>query len=159
MRTKRLFGLIMLVVLGLGRMSVADPLYTWVQVVERGMPDFNDQAVAGKGYIATIPLHLSFPSGVHVVFVFVKHQGHTYAVYHHGQTKDVVGIGRLDWDPAWPQGMHFYEFYVDTGLLEGHALTGRFLYMGDSDRIFEGMCRIAQLSNEARPHADCPGPV
>ncbi|MFQ5881528.1 MAG: hypothetical protein ACE5I9_03495 [Candidatus Methylomirabilales bacterium] len=156
MSKNRLLGLVPLIVLWLGGISLADPLYTWGQVVERGMPDFNDGVVAREAFMATAPLYLSFPSGVHVVFVFVKHEGHMYAVYHHRETMDVVGIARLDWDLSFPQGMHFYEFYVDTGMLKGHAPTGRFLYIARSDRIFATVCRIADMSNEARPHADCP---
>lgn len=67
-------------VLGLAGISAATPLYTWVQVVERGMPDFNDGDVAQQASITTTPLHLSFPSGVDVMFVFVSYRGQVYAV-------------------------------------------------------------------------------
>lgn len=149
-------GLVALVVLGFGGTSLAQSSYSWVQVVERGIPDFNNGDVAEEASLATAPLRLSFPSGVQVLFVFVRHQGHTYAVYHERDGGEVAGIGRLEMDPAWPQGIHFYEFYLDSGLLEGHALTGRFLYFAESDTIFAGLCRIADLSHEARPHAQCP---
>ncbi len=141
---------------GLGGAGPASSLYKWAQVVERGMPDFNDGAVAQLASMESEPLHLSFPSGVDVVFVFVRYKGQAYAVYHERATKGVVGIATLDVDPAWSQGLHFYEFYVDSGLLEGDALSGQFLYLAGSDRVFAGMCRIADLANEARPHADCP---
>ncbi len=43
MRT-RLLGLVGILVLSLGGISLAEDPYTWTQVVERGMPNFNDQA-------------------------------------------------------------------------------------------------------------------
>lgn len=156
MRKRAILGLVAFVVLGFGGISLAKSSYSWVQVVERGIPNFNNGEVAQEALLATTPLRLSFPSGVHVLFVFVRHEGHTYAVYHDQETSGVAGIARLDWDPAYPQELHFYEFYVDTGLLKGHALTGRFLYFARSDRIFAGLCQIADLSHEARPHAQCP---
>lgn len=156
MRRKGLLGWVALVLLGLGGSGLAEQPYTWVQVVERGMPDFNNQAVAQEAFIGMTPIRLSFPSGVHVVFAFVHHEGETYAVYHERETVDVVGIARLDWDISSPQGLHFYEFYVDSGLLKGQTLTGRFLYITGSSRIFARVCRIADLSNEARAHTDCP---
>lgn len=156
MSKRRLLGMVAIVLLGLGGTSVAEPPYTWIQVVERGMPDFNDPLVAQEASMATTPLRLSFPSGVHVVFVFVNHEGQTYGIYHDQQTKGVVGITRLDWDPFWPQGLRFYEFYVDTGLLQGQGFTRQFLYMAGSDRVFAGVCLIADMSKEARAHADCP---
>ena len=90
-----------------------------------------------------------------MVFAFAKHEGQTYAVYHERKTSDVVGIARLEWDYSWPQGLRFYEFYVDSGLLRGDALTGEFLHITGSNHIFAGLCRMADLSKEARPHADC----
>ncbi len=156
MKRTRLLGLVGILVLSLGGISLAKDPYTWAQVVERGMPNFNDQAVAQEAVLATHPLNLSFPSGVHIVFVFVKHEGQTYGIYHDRETRDVVGIARLDMDPAWPQGLHFYEFFVDTGLLKGRPLTGQFLYFAGNNRIFAGLCRIAHLSKEARAHGDCP---
>ena len=119
------------------------------------MPDFNNREVAQEAFIENTPLSLSFPSGIDVVFAFVKHEGQAYAVYHERKTSDVVGIARLEWDYSWPQGLRFYEFYVDSGLLRGDALTGEFLHIMGSNRIFAGLCRIADLSKEARPHADC----
>lgn len=156
MRKTRLLPMAALIVLGLGGISLAEAPYTWVQVVERGMPNFNDQAVAEEALMATAPLDLSFPSGVHVVFLFVKHKGQTYGVYHDRKTSDVVGIARLDWNISLPQGLHFYEFYVDTGLLRGDGLTRQFLYVEGSHRIFAALCQIAAMANEARPHSDCP---
>ena len=156
MSKKALLGLVILTMLGLGGTGLAEQPYTWVQVVERGMPDFNNREVAQEAFMEDTPLSLSFPSGIDVMFSFVKHEGQTYAVYHERKTSDVVGIARLDSDSFWPQGLHFYEFYVDSGLLKGDALTGEFLHITGSNRIFAGLCRIADLSNEARPHVDCP---
>ncbi|MFQ5848040.1 MAG: hypothetical protein ACE5IQ_10295 [Candidatus Methylomirabilales bacterium] len=157
MRKSWLVGLFTMIVLGASGVGLAGEAYTWGQVVERGMPDFNNQTVAQNALLATVPLHLSFSSGVHVVFVFVNHAGQTYGVYLDYDTDDVVGITRLDRDPSWPQGLHFYELYVDTGLLKGRALTGRFLHIAGNNPVFAGVCQIADLSNEARRHAACPG--
>ncbi|MEE9154231.1 MAG: hypothetical protein V3U42_09095 [candidate division NC10 bacterium] len=157
MQKRRVLGLVGVVLLWLGGIGLAEDPYTWAQVVERGMPNFNDQAVAQEAVLATHPLTLSFPSGVHIVFVFVNHAGETYGIYHDRETRDVVGIARVDLDPAWPQGLHFYEFFVDTGLLKGRPFTGQFLYLAGNNRIFAGLCRIAHLSKEARAHGDCPG--
>ena len=156
MSKKAVLGLVVLAMLGLGGTGLAEQAYTWVQVVERGMPDFNNRDVAQESFMVTTPIRLSFPSGVNVGFVFVNCEEQTYAVYHERETTDVIGIARLDWDFGWPQGMHFYEFYVDSGLLRGDALTGEFLHITGSTRIFAGLCRIADLSNEARSHAHCP---
>ncbi|MFQ5989276.1 MAG: hypothetical protein ACE5K9_05110 [Candidatus Methylomirabilales bacterium] len=156
MRKISVLGVVGLIVLGLVGMGIAGPIYTWDQVVERGMPDFNNAFVAKQASMETSPLDLSFPSGVDVVFLFVSHHGQMYAVYHDRKTQDVVGIASLDLDPSGPQGFHLYEFYIDTGLLEGRTLTGKFQYFLGNDPIFAGMCRIADLSNEARPHAECP---
>lgn len=156
MSKKALLGLAVLALLGSGGTGRAEQAYTWVQVVEHGMPDFNNREVAQEAFLENTPLSLSFPSGIDVVFAFVKHEGQAYAVYHERKTSDVVGIARLEWDYPWPQGLHFYEFYVDSGLLRGDALTGEFLHITGSNRIFAGLCRIADLSKEARLHADCP---
>ncbi len=156
MSKKALLGLVILTMLGLGGICLAEQPYTWVQVVERGMPNFNNREVAQEVFIVATPISLSFLSGIDVVFVFVGHEGRTYAVYHERKTDAVVGIARLDWDFTRPQGLHFYEFYVDSGLLRGDALTGEFQYFTGSSRIFAGLCRIADLSKEARPHVDCP---
>lgn len=155
MTKNRLLGAVALTVLGLVGTSLAEPLYSWVQVVERGMPDFNDKVVA-QAALASNPLHLSFPSGVDVAFVFVRYQEQTYAVYHDGDTLDVVGIARVTWDPSRPQGLRYSEFYVDTGLLKGIGFTGQFLYMAENNRIFAVVCRIADLSKEVHPHRHCP---
>jgi hypothetical protein len=149
-------GVVGLIVLGLAGTGVAEPFYTWNQVVERGMPDLNAPTVAKQAFTTTSPFLLSFSSGLDVVFMFVNHQGQTYAVYHDRKTQDVVGIASLDFDSSRPQGIRLYEFYVDTGLLEGRPLTGKFQYLLGNDRIFAGMCRIADLANEGRPHAECP---
>jgi len=156
MSKKALLGLAVLALLGSGGTGRAEQAYTWVQVVEHGMPDFNNREVAQEAFIENTPLSLSFPSGIDMVFAFVKHEGQTYAVYHERKTSDVVGISRLEWDYSWPQGLRFYEFYLDSGLLRGDALTGEFLHITGSNRIFAGLCRIADLSKEARPHANCP---
>ncbi len=156
MSKKALLGLVILTMLGLGGTGLAEQPYTWVQVVERGMPDFNNREVAQEAFIQTTPIGLSFPSGVNVGFVFVSCEEQTYAVYHERKTDAVVGIARLDWDFTRPQGLHFYEFYVDSGLLRGHALTGEFLHITGNNSIFAGLCRIADLSNEAPAHAHCP---
>jgi hypothetical protein len=73
MRKSRLLALVAVTVLGLGGSSLAEPLYTWEQVVERGMPDFNDPLLLQEAS-ATDPLHLSFPSGVRVSFLAVVHE-------------------------------------------------------------------------------------
>ncbi len=156
MRKHRFLWLVPVIVIGLPGVSLAEPPYTWVQVVERGMPNFNDYDVAQEAFMTSAPLHLSFLSGVHVVFVFVTHKGQTYGVYHHRDTSDVIGIARLDWDMSLPQGLRFYEFYVDEGLLNGDGLTGQFVYLEGTHRIFAALCQIADLANEARAHADCP---
>jgi len=156
MSKKAVLGLVVLALVGSEGAGRAEQAYTWVQVVERGMPDLNNGEVAQEAFMQTTPIGLSFPSGVNVGFVFVSCEEQTYAVYHERETTDVVGIARLDWDFGWPQGLRFYEFYVDSGLLRGDALTGEFLHITGSNRIFAGLCRIADLSNEALPHADCP---
>jgi hypothetical protein len=107
MRKIARLGVVGLIVLGLARTGLAEPFYTWEQVVDR-------------------------------------------------KTQDVVSIASLEFEPSWPRGIHLYEFHVDTGLLEGRSLTGKFQYFLGSDRIFAGMCRIADLANDARPHAKCP---
>jgi hypothetical protein len=48
--------------------------------------------------MTTVPLLVSFPSGVHVVFVFVRHEGQAYAVYLDRENDEMIGIARLDWD-------------------------------------------------------------
>ncbi len=156
MSKKALLGLVVLALLGSGGTGRAEQAYTWVQVVEHGMPDFNNREVAQEAFMENTPISLSFPSGIDAVFAFVKHEGQAYAVYHERNTSDVVGIARLEWDYSWRQGLRFYEFYVDSGLLRGDALTGEFLHITGSNRIFAGLCRIADLSKEARQHADCP---
>lgn len=155
MKRGRLLGFAALTVLGVARIGLAESLYTWAQVVQRGMPDFNDTFVT-RVSVATAPLHLSFRSGMTVAFVFVKYGEQNYAVYHDRETADVVGIARVDWDPARPQGLRYFEFYVDTGLLKGIPLSGQFRYVAEEHRIFAAVCRIAALSREARRHRDCP---
>ncbi|MFQ5839215.1 MAG: hypothetical protein ACE5HK_00670 [Candidatus Methylomirabilales bacterium] len=140
----------------LGGISAAEPPFTWRNVVGRGMPDFNNPGVSHQASLATFPVNLSFPSGVQVVFVFVNHRGQMYGVYHDRRTGDVVGILRAERDPASTQGLHLFELYVDTGLLEGHALTKEFVYLEGSYRVFTAVCRIADLSREARAHTECP---
>ncbi len=66
MQRRRVLGLVGVVLLWLGGISLAEDPYTWAQVVERGMPNFNDQAVAQEAVLATHPLSLSFPSGAAV---------------------------------------------------------------------------------------------
>ncbi|MFQ5990015.1 MAG: hypothetical protein ACE5K9_08885 [Candidatus Methylomirabilales bacterium] len=155
--TKRQFLLLVpFIALGIGTISRADSPYTWVQVVERGIPNFNDYAVAQEAFMETSPIDLSFSSGVQIVFVFVNHQGQTYGVYHNRENNDVVGIARLDRHTSSPQGLVFYEFYVDDGLLKGNRLTGHFVYIHGTRRIFAAVCRIADMANEARAHTDCP---
>jgi len=155
MRTCRVLGFVTLTLLGLGGTSLAGPLYSWVQVVERGMPDFNNEVVAQEA-LATDPLHLSFPSGVCVTFAFVRYEDQAYGVYYDRKTLDVVGIARVAWDPGRPQGLRYDEFFVDTGLLNGVEFTGQFMYMAENDRVFAALCRIADMSKEARPHRLCP---
>lgn len=155
MKRVRLLGFTTFTVLAVARISFAGSLYTWTQVVQRGMPDFNDTFVT-RVSVATEPLHLSFRSGMHVAFVFVKYGEQNYAAYHDRETADVVGIARVDWDPARPQGLRYFEFYVDTGLLKGLPLSGQFLHVTEEHRIFAAVCRIAALSREARRHRDCP---
>ena len=156
MRKIARLGVVGLIVLGLARTGLAEPFYTWDQVVERGMPDLNAPIVAKQAAMETSPFLLEFPSGLDVVFLFVSHHGQMYAVYHDRKTQDVVGIASLEFEPSWPQGIRLYEFYVDTGLLEGLPLTGKFQYLLGNDRIFAGMCRIADLANDARPLPECP---
>ena len=107
MSKKALLGLAALALLGSGGTGRAEQAYTWVQVVEHGMPDFNNREVAQEAFIENTPLSLSFPSGIDVVFAFVKHEGQAYAVYHERKTSDVVGIARLEWDYSWPQGLRW----------------------------------------------------
>lgn len=155
MRRVRLFGFVALTVLGIARTSPTESLYTWAQVVTRGIPDFTNQVVARQA-LASAPVHLSFPSGEHAVFVFVRYEEETYAVYHDRETFDVVGIARVGWDSARSQGLRLYDFYVDTGLLKGMPFSGQFLYVAEDDRILVAVCRIAALSREARAHPYCP---
>ena len=68
----------------------------------------------------------------------------------------MVGIARVHEDPSRPQGLRYDEFYVDAGLLRGVGLTGQFLYMAENHCIFAAVCRIADMSKEARPHRHCP---
>jgi hypothetical protein len=156
MRTIARLAVVGLMVLGLVGTGLAEPLYTWNEVVERGMPDLNAPIVAKQAAMETSPFLIEFPSGLDVVFMFVSHQGQMYAVYHDRKTQDVVGIASLDFEPSWPQGIRLYEFYVDTGLLEGRPLTRKFQHLLGNDRIFAGMCRIADLASYARPHPECP---
>lgn len=58
----RLLSFVALTVLGLARPSPAEPLYTWAQVVNRGIPDFTDRGVAQHA-LASRPVYLSFSSG------------------------------------------------------------------------------------------------
>lgn len=156
MPKKRLLVLTASVMFLLVGISPAEVPYTWHHVVDRGMPNFNDPAVSHEAFMVTSPVTLSFPSGVEAVFVFVYHEDQTYGVYHDQLTGDVVGILRADMDPYSPQGLRFYDFYVDTGLLTGHLLTGEFLHLQGKNRIFMAVCRIADLSKEARAHSRCP---
>ena len=151
-----LVALVVLVIKGIGH---AQSLYTWVQVVERGMPNFNDHDVAQEAYMQTAPVDLSFASGVRVVFLFVNHKGQMYGVYHNRENNDVVGIALLDRNASLPQALNFYELYVDNGLLKGDSLTGRFVHVEGTHRIFAALCRIADMANEARAHSDCPEDV
>ena len=159
MRKGRFVLRITLIVLVLGAISHAQSPYTWVQVVERGMPNFNDHAVAQEAFMETAPVDLSFASGVRVIFLFVNHKGQTYGVYHNRENNDVVAIALLDRNTSLPQGLNFYELYVDDGLLKGDSLTGRFLHIEGTHRIFTALCRIADMANEARVHSGCPQDV
>lgn len=159
MRKRRFLLLVALIVLALGAISHAQSPYTWVQVVDRGIPNFNDDAVAREAFMETPPIDLSFASGLRVVFLFVNHKGHTFGVYHNRENNDVVGIALVDRNTSLPQGLNFYEFYVDHGLLKGDSLTGRFDHIEGTHRIFAALCRIADMANESRAHSACPQDV
>ena len=72
MSKKAVLGLVVLAMLGLGGTGLAEQPYTWVQVVERGIPDLNNREVAQESFMVTTPIRLSFPSGVNVGLVLVN---------------------------------------------------------------------------------------
>lgn len=138
-----------------GTGPVPDAVYSWNQVVGFGMPDFNDEKTAGKGDAIGGPYRFSLSSGEKVIFIFVVYEKNTYAVYHAKSTLKVLAIGRLEFEEGWPQGLHFFEFYADTGLLGNKQFTGKFRYF-DEDSAYSALCRIADLFIEAKANRQCP---
>jgi hypothetical protein len=55
MGKKALLGLAVLALLGYGGTGRAEQAYTWVQVVEHGMPDVNNREVAQEAFIENTP--------------------------------------------------------------------------------------------------------
>jgi len=130
----------------------------WEEGVKTGAPDFNDKNIQKKALLDEVfyPGNLTYPSGIRVTFAHIHYEGKIYVVYHNRADKKVVALLHINPDPIGPQGLHFNELFVDTGFAIGQKFTGKFIRLKEHEYIFPILCRIADLSNEAKANRACP---